>query len=123
MPSRSLSDCDPELVARYDLLAEDFAREHPNQKLVVTCTWRSKEEQLEAYKTGHSKLLYGNHNHLTPDGKPFAQAIDVAVFVDGKLTWDPQYYRPLIELADRHGLVSGGSWHSFKDWPHLELPS
>lgn len=122
MPSRSLNDADARLVEKFDLLREDFIREHPGQTLVVTCTYRSPAEQLEAFNSGHSQLKFGNHNVTDALGKPYARAIDVMVCIDGKGTWDPQYYRPLVELAERHGLVSGGSWPHFKDWPHLELP-
>ena len=122
MPSRSLDDADPLLVAKFDLLNEDFVREHPGQTLTVTCTYRSPAEQLEAYNTGHSQLKFGNHNVTDATGKPAARAIDVVVLVNGHTTWDSVYYYPLIELAERHGLVSGGSWPHFKDWPHIELP-
>ena len=122
MPSRSLSDADPRLVEKFDLLNEDFVREHPGQTLKITCTYRSMAEQLQAYETGHSQLKKGNHNVTDASGHPASRAIDVAVIVDGKLTWDSKYYEPLVELASRHGLVSGGSWPRFKDWPHIELP-
>lgn len=122
MPSRSLDDADPRLVEKFDLLNEDFVREHPGQTLTVTCTWRSLEEQLQAYETGHSQLKFGNHNVVNASGRPCARAIDVMVCVDGKGTWDTDYYKPLVELAARHGLVSGGSWPHFRDWPHIELP-
>jgi hypothetical protein len=122
MPSRSLNDADPRLVEKFDLLNEDFVREHPGQTLAVTCTYRSLAEQLEAYNSGHSQLKKGNHNVVNAEGNPCSRAIDVMVVVDKKGTWDVKYYAPLIELAQRHGLVSGGSWPHFKDWPHIELP-
>jgi hypothetical protein len=42
------------------------------------------------------------------------------VSVNGYVAWDEPLYHPLVELAARHGLVSGGSWPHFKDWPHIE---
>lgn len=122
MPSRSLDDANPILVERFDLLNEDFVREHPGQTLLVTCTYRSPAEQLDAYNSGHSQLKFGNHNVIGVNGKPAARALDVMVVVDGHGSWDTKYYVPLVELAKRHGLVSGGSWPHFKDWPHIELP-
>lgn len=122
MSSRSLNDANPHLVEKFDLLREDFVREHPGQTLTVTCTYRSPAEQLEAFNSGHSQLKFGNHNVTDSLGRPCARAIDVMVNVNGVGTWEPEYYRPLVELAQRHGLVSGGSWKYFKDWPHLELP-
>lgn len=122
MASRSLNDANPHLVEKFDLLREDFVREHPGQTLTVTCTYRSPAEQLEAFNSGHSQLKFGNHNVTDSLGRPAARAIDVMVNVNGVGTWEPEYYRPLVDLAKRHGLVSGGSWPHFKDWPHLELP-
>lgn len=125
MATRSLSAAEPALVERYLLLAEDFAREQSPRRLIVTCTYRSVEEQQKLYAQGRTvpgkvvtKIdgvkVKGMHNY-TP-----SRAIDVAVMVDSEVVWDEPLYHPLVELAARHGLVSGGSWLHFKDWPHIE---
>jgi peptidoglycan L-alanyl-D-glutamate endopeptidase CwlK len=57
-----------------------------------------------------------NHNYLP------ARAVDVAVVVNGKVSWDPDDYMPLGPLAERYGLVWGGNWKTLRDYPHLELP-
>lgn len=71
------------------------------------------------------------HNHVNADGKPASLAVDVAPSLDpdgpgpmkAVVEWDDLgRYRPLIELASRVGLVSGGTWRNPQDWPHLELP-
>lgn len=127
MSTRSLSSAHPALVERYLLLAEDFAREHAPSSLVVTCTYRSVEEQQRLYAQGRTvpgKIVTnidgirvkGMHN-FTP-----SHAIDVAVSVNDEIQWSEPLYHPLVELAARHGLVSGGSWIHFKDWPHIEGP-
>lgn len=127
MSSRSLSDAYPALAEKYLLLAEDFSREQASYSLVVTCTYRSVEEQQALYAQGRTvpgkvvtKIdgvrVKGMHN-FTP-----SRAIDVAVMVGGEIAWDEPLYHPLVELAARHGLVSGGSWLHFKDWPHIEGP-
>jgi peptidoglycan L-alanyl-D-glutamate endopeptidase CwlK len=127
MASRSLSDASPALVERYLLLAEDFAREQAPRSLIVTCTYRSVEEQQKLYAQGRTvpgkvvtKIdgvkIKGMHNFIP------SRAIDVAVAVGGEIQWDEPLYHPLVELAARHGLVSGGSWPYFKDWPHIEGP-
>lgn len=122
MSTRSLNDADPELVAKYDLLNEDFVREHPGQTLKIVCVYRTLDEQRTVFTSGRSQLMKGNHNVIDANGKPCSRAIDVMVVVDGKPTWDAKYYVPLVELAARHGLVSGGSWKTFKDYSHIELP-
>jgi len=34
---------------------------------------------------------------------------------------DLGHFRPLVPLAEKFGLISGGAW-GHPDWPHLELP-
>lgn len=126
MSSRNLADAHPALVERYLLLAEDFAREQVPATLVVTCTFRSPNEQRALYAQGRTiagKIVtncdgvqnLSQHNYYP------SHAIDVAVVIDDRIVWREDLYEPLVELAARHGLVSGGSWKTFKDWPHLEM--
>lgn len=127
MSSRSLSDADPTLAEKYLLLAEDFAREQVPASLVVTCTFRSCDEQAVLYASGrvHPGKIVTNADgitNLSAHNYFPSRAIDVAVMLDGKIAWREDLYHPLAELAARHGLVSGGSWKTFKDWPHIELP-
>ena len=115
------------LALVYTCLLYDF-RESTGNDLILTCTQRSVEEQQKLYALGRTvpgqrvtnvdgvrKL--SNHN-FTP-----ARAVDVAVVVHGKVSWSPADYAPLGELAKRYGLVWGGSWKSFRDYPNLELPA
>lgn len=127
MPSTRLTDAEPALQLAYTCLLHDF-RESTGNDLLLTCTHRSVEEQQKLYAQGRTTpgqivtnvdgvTKLSNHNY-TP-----ARAVDVAVVVHGKVSWSPADYAPLGELAKRYGLVWGGSWHSFKDYPHLELPA
>lgn len=80
---------------------------------------RSLDRQKELVAQGKSKTLHSRH--LT------GKAVDIAVFVDGKLTWDAKYYRELFEHINAVAklndvpLVWGGSWKTFIDMPHYEL--
>lgn len=125
MPSTRLTDAEPALAEAYTLLLHDF-REQTGHDLLLTCTHRSVEEQQALYAQGRTKpgqivtqvdgvQQKSKHNYLP------ARAVDVAVVVGGKVTWDPEAYAPLGPLAERHGLVWGGSWKTLKDYPHLEL--
>lgn len=127
MPSTRLLDAEPALQLAYACLLADF-RELTGNDLLLTCTHRSVEEQQKLYAQGRTVVgqrvtnvdgvtQLSNHNY-TP-----ARAVDVAVVMHGKVSWSPADYAPLGELAKRYGLVWGGSWHSFKDYPHLELPA
>jgi peptidoglycan L-alanyl-D-glutamate endopeptidase CwlK len=54
-------------------------------------------------------------------------AVDIAVFVDGKLTWDFKYYKQVSEHIKATAklldipIIWGGDWKSFIDGPHYEL--
>lgn len=51
-------------------------------------------------------------------------AMDVAFYVDGKITWDDSYSGWAVygKACKAHELTWGGSWKTFKDLPHCELP-
>ena len=85
----------------------------------ITCGVRTVEEQKVLVATGKSKTM--KSKHLTGD------AVDIAVFVDGKLTWELKYYKAVAlhieKVAKRMGIgiLWGGRWASFVDGPHFEL--
>ena len=126
MPSTRLSDCDMHLAASYTMLLHDF-REQTGHDLLITCTSRSTDEQAALYAQGRTKpgpivtqldgTTHKSKHNLVP-----SKAIDVAVVVGGKVSWDAAQYAPLGPLAEHYGLVWGGSWHTLKDYPHLEVP-
>jgi peptidoglycan L-alanyl-D-glutamate endopeptidase CwlK len=127
MSSASLLDAHPALGYAYMDLSLEYARANPGKTLLLTCTYRSPAEQQALYAQGRSApgqivtqldgvTHFSNHNC-----KP-ARAVDVCVLIGGKVSWDPAAYAPLGPLAIKYGLVWGGSWPHFKDYPHLELP-
>lgn len=80
---------------------------------------RTLKEQKEYVKNGYSKTL--RSRHLT------GKAVDVMALVNGKGTWDEQYYKTLSDyvkaVAKKMGIaiVWGGDWSSFPDPGHFEL--
>ena len=50
----------------------------------------------------------------------YGAAFDVAVMVNGKISWDEKLYRGLGKYADAVGLEWGGRWR-FVDYPHFQL--
>lgn len=50
----------------------------------------------------------------------YGVAFDVAVMVNGKISWDEKLYRGLGKYADAVGLDWGGRWR-FVDYPHFQL--
>jgi peptidoglycan L-alanyl-D-glutamate endopeptidase CwlK len=50
----------------------------------------------------------------------YGVAFDIAVMVNGKISWDEKLYRGLGKYADLVGLEWGGRW-KFVDYPHFQL--
>ena len=111
----SLLGVRPELVViahrALQLSAVDFG---------VTEGLRTIERQKLLVAEGKSKTL--NSRHLT------GHALDVAAYVNGKLTWNYAEYETIAvafkAAAAELGipLEWGGDWKSFKDGPHYQLP-
>ena len=89
------------------------------RQLIVTCTYRNPEEQNRLFKLGRSKK--DGYEKLSKHNLYPSRAIDVCVLDGGKAVWEEEAYWPLMAVCALYGLVSGGSWKNFKDWPHLEL--
>ena len=126
--SRDYKHCHPELIKRFIALTTEFSNVNPGRALIVTCTYRSVAEQSRLYAQGRNGNLGaivtncdGKRNPSKHNVFP-ARAIDVCVLVGGKTTWDEKDYWPILPLAKKHGLVHGGSWVKFPDWPHVQLP-
>jgi len=85
---------------------------------------RSVEKQKENIKKGVSTTMKTLH-FKQEDG--FVHAVDVVVYINGKVTWDVKYYRKVIQafftVAIELGvqIESGGLWESFVDGPHFQL--
>ncbi len=137
MPSTSLQDVVKELRDAYLALRAEYQEQNPGRSLAVTCTYRSPEEQMEAFRQGRgqdadgvwrvqdmSKVvtqLSGEPGHESLHNLKPCRAIDVAVCIGGKITWDIREYAPLGALAAKHGIEWGGNWTHLKDYPHLQL--
>lgn len=81
---------------------------------------RTLRRQKRLLKEGKTTTL--NSRHLT------GHAVDLFPLVNGRPSWDWQYYYPMAdamkEAAKELGvpLEWGGDWKSFKDGPHFQLP-
>lgn len=85
----------------------------------ITEGLRTKERQQELFSAGKSQTM--NSRHLT------GKAVDIAVLVDGKVTWDFPKYQIVADHIKKEAkeleidIVWGGDWVSFRDGPHFEL--
>ena len=85
----------------------------------VTEGVRTIERQKMLVEAGASRTM--NSQHLV------GRAVDLAAFVDGKVSWDLPLYHKLaqaMKAAANYCMVEirwGGDWENFKDCPHFEL--
>ena len=130
--SRDLKDAEPELCLRYLKVAAEF-KTITGHDLFLTCTWRSAEEQGALYARGRTTpgaivtMIDGVKTKSRHNFYP-SQAVDVCVDVapDGRSkmpVWDAAHYLPLGPLCLKYGLEWGGDFKTFKDYPHIQLPS
>lgn len=131
MSDRDLSDLHPDLQP----LAQQFYTNcrAAGIKAFITETYRSQVDQNADYAQGRTipgsiitNAQYGQspHNCTLPDGTPAAKAFDFAIQgAAGALDWDPAdvSWQAAIKIGEALGLVSGSTFHSPKDSPHLEL--
>lgn len=96
------------------------AAEISDVDFMVTEGLRTLERQKQLVKAGASKTLKSRHLN--------GHAVDLAVLLNGKLSWDwPLYYKlaKWVKQAAAELKVPiewGGDWRSFKDGPHWQLP-
>ena len=128
MASRKLTDLSP--AAK--VLVEKFIEACDKQgiDLLVTCTWRSNEEQNELYAQGRSKpgrivtnakAGQSRHNGML-NGKPASTAVDVVIIENGKCIWDVKDPRWAVvgKIGESVGLEWAGRWKKFPEFPHFQ---
>lgn len=140
MPSTNINDCIPELQDAWPQILEEYESKYADLTLKITCTHRTPEEQWVLYQKGRTQDDDGNwivsnssevvtqidgKNKLSAHNFYPARAFDVVVTrkSTGSWLWDEMYYKDLIDICEDVGMESGGSWNSFKDWPHIQLPN
>ena len=133
MTDKSLADLDPSLQP----LAQQFIDTcHAGGiNVFLTETYRSSAEQDADYAKGRSapggiitnaRGGQSPHNCVLDDGTPASKAFDFAITGEnGKLDWNAtdSSWQKAISIGESLGLISGSTWHSIKDNPHMELPN
>lgn len=112
-----LGSCDTRLQQLCNELLEQCGFD-----LTITCGYRGKEEQDEAYRTGKSKAKFGQSKHNTYPSK----AVDICPY---PVDWDTKDYRwwkmiaTAQEIARKNGfkIRSGAFFTGLCDCPHLEI--
>lgn len=103
--------------------------------LLVTCTYRSDEEQARLYAIGRTKpgrrvtnAKPGQSMHnFTVGGKPASLAVDVVPLRAGKPVWgttgaDLALWQKVGKLGEAAGLEWAGRWTKFREFPHFQHP-
>lgn len=115
--SRSLKNLEgvhPDLVA-----VVHEADKITDLEFIITEGLRSVERQKLLVAKGLSQTM--RSRHLT------GHAIDFAPLIEGQVTWKTPAFLPIISAFKTAGLQlgtpieSGSDWHSFKDYPHIQL--
>ncbi len=75
--------------------------------------WRSPQDQLAAFNSGHSKLKFGFHNVTGAGGQKEALAVDL-LDDDAPLEPPTSYILQLAAAASAEGLTTGVLWGLLK---------
>ena len=130
MSSRRLEDLHPLMRPLVDAFLAACAREGID--LLVTCTYRSNEEQARLYVQGrtrpgprvtNAKPGQSMHNFRF-NGKPASLAVDVVPMVSGKPVWSATapVWQQVGKLGEAAGLEWAGRWKRFREFPHFQHP-
>jgi peptidoglycan L-alanyl-D-glutamate endopeptidase CwlK len=113
-----MSEIHPDLRKVCDLALALTVQRHTNLDFLILDGKRTKTEQEGHILNGASKTR--NSRHL------YGYAIDFGALVNGKLRWEPVYYKIIggyfLEASEklRIPIIWGGNW-KWKDWGHIEL--
>lgn len=153
MASRNLQHLSPRMQELYAAFIQRCAEDPhlADVSVLVTCTWRSAEDQAALYARGrpggprgpivtNAKPGHSKHECVNALGLPAAEAFDVVPLRNGKCVWgtsgngiddDPtDDLTDDLELWQRlgaHGEAVGLEWYGspgspFKEFPHFQNP-
>lgn len=123
MSSRSLTD----LHVAFQPKAQEFitATSQAGLDVLIYCTLRSLAEQAELYACG--RTLPGKIVTKAQPGQSahnYGLAFDGAPLIQGRIAWDDHgAWQTYGRIAAELGLEWAGTWVSFKEFPHIQLPN
>ncbi len=130
MSSRRIEDLHPLMRPLVDAFLAACARDDID--ILVTCTYRSDEEQARLYAQSRTKpgprltnAPPGRSMHnFRVGGKPASLAVDVVPLVNGKPVWsaaDPVWQK-VGKIGEAAGLEWAGRWKRGREFPHFQHP-
>lgn len=134
----NISDCCSELITAWPKIKTDFENLFIGWRMKLICCYRSVEEQQALFKIGREYNIktgkwVRNGNIITncdgvykmsPHNSLPSKAFDVALKGPNNIfMWDTlaEQWQFMPTIALRFGLENGGSWKSFKDYPHFQV--
>ena len=130
MASRKIEDLHPDVIQKYHSFMQGCKEQGID--VIITCTYRSCEEQTLLYAQGrtvagkivtNAKTGESKHNN-TINGKPASKAFDIVPIVNGKCIWDSKHpiWQELGKIGRRCGLEWAGDWKgSLVEYPHFQI--
>lgn len=146
MPSRKIEDACEELQKKWPKIKADFEKKFKGWNCILVCSHRTPEEQMEEFKKGRTlnaktgkwevtesfkkttncdgETTISNHNYYP------SHAIDIALQTPKRdlfYRWQnddktiEEHWAYITTLAAKYSLTHGGTWKTFKDYPHLEV--
>ena len=125
MASRSFDSLAPQFRHRF-IDWHTAAEKATGVPLLVTCTYRSPEEQEALYAQGRTKPGPKVTNaHAGQSAHNYGLALDFVPLVNGKPVWDGEHpaWRVAGTLAPKFGLEWAGTWTTFREFPHVQVPN
>jgi peptidoglycan LD-endopeptidase CwlK len=127
MPSRSLKDLNNTLVSAWEKAEIEFENKKSNKvNVIITCTYRSIEEQNQLYAIGRTvkgnKVTNAKGGQSEHNNYP-STAFDIAfIGLDKKFDWTDENFQEFADIIKKiePRIEWGGNW-KFKDSPHFQL--
>lgn len=115
--SKSMQDLIPEARSRATFFIAQAELElsqltGKRVKVQPTSTFRDSESQDELFARGRTapgKIVTNARGGESWHN--FQRAMDFVITIDGKVTWDKDYYRLAGKIAQESGLTWGGDWN------------
>jgi peptidoglycan LD-endopeptidase CwlK len=128
MPSRSLKDLNNILVSAWEKAEIEFENQSKsNSNVIITCTYRSIEEQNQLYAIGRTvkgnKVTNAKGGQSEHNNYP-STAFDIGfIGLDKKLHYKEEDLRLFADIIKKiePRIEWGGDWKNFKDKPHFQL--
>lgn len=127
MPSRRLEDLDKTLVVAWEKAEKEFEIVKNNKvNVIITCTYRTCEEQNTLYAQGRTtkgKKVTNAKCGQSMHNKYPSLAFDIAFLkLDKTLDWSEENFYDFASIIKKiePKIEWGGDW-KFKDMPHFQL--